>query len=140
MPQRPINLSPDLKKLRDEGYDIEVRAGHLIVNDVPYVNSNRELKRGTLVTTLMMANDKTMKPDTHVMQFGGDYPCNRAGVAMSNMVIDSTRRELVSGVWIGHTFSVKPLSGAYDDYYAKVTRMAHPCSPEPHARNHTHEI
>ena len=29
MSQRLISLSPDLKRLRDEGYEVEVRAGFL---------------------------------------------------------------------------------------------------------------
>src|ERR1019366_7553159 len=99
MSQQPINLSPDLKKLRDEGYNIDVRAGHLIVGDVPYVNAKKEVKIGTLVTTLHMAGDKTLKPDTHVMFFEGEYPCNQHGASMTQMVIDSTRKEVVKDVW-----------------------------------------
>jgi len=36
-----INRSSDLKQLMDEGYEIEVRNGHLIVHNVPYVTNNR---------------------------------------------------------------------------------------------------
>ena len=43
-----INHSPDLKKLRDEGYDLEVRSGHLLVKDVRYVNSHKKVARGVL--------------------------------------------------------------------------------------------
>jgi tRNA A37 threonylcarbamoyladenosine dehydratase len=122
MSQRPINLSSDLKKLRDEGYNIEVKAGYLIVNDVPYVNSKKELKTGVLVSTLSLADDKTLKPDTHVMQFAGDHPCDQNGAPLARMVIGCDRTELLKDVWIDYTFSVKPLSGAYEDYYAKVTQ------------------
>src|SRR5690242_19173715 len=34
--QQLISLSPDLKRLRDEGYNLEIRGGHLLVKDVPY--------------------------------------------------------------------------------------------------------
>jgi hypothetical protein len=37
MSRRPINRSLDLKRLRDEGYDIEYCSGFLIVHGVPYV-------------------------------------------------------------------------------------------------------
>jgi len=46
MSHQLINHSSDLKRLRDEGYDIEIKSGHLLVKDVPYVNSNKEVKRG----------------------------------------------------------------------------------------------
>ena len=49
MSQRPISLSPDLTRLRNEGFDLEIRAGYLLVKDVPYVNAAREVKRGILV-------------------------------------------------------------------------------------------
>ena len=41
-----INRSPDLKKLRDEGYCLETR-WLLLVHGVPYVNTRREVRRGT---------------------------------------------------------------------------------------------
>jgi biotin operon repressor len=35
-----ISRSPDLKQLRDEGYEIEVNGGHLVVHQIPYVNGS----------------------------------------------------------------------------------------------------
>ncbi|MFR7634026.1 MAG: DUF6791 domain-containing protein, partial [Streptococcus salivarius] len=43
MSQQLINHSPDLKRLRDEGYEIEVHGGHLLVHHIPYVRSNKEI-------------------------------------------------------------------------------------------------
>jgi hypothetical protein len=37
MSRRPIDLSPDLLRLQNEGYDIAIRHGFLLVRDVPYV-------------------------------------------------------------------------------------------------------
>jgi hypothetical protein len=37
----PIRLSPDLTRLVDEGYDIDVVAGHLVIRRVPYVRRYR---------------------------------------------------------------------------------------------------
>jgi hypothetical protein len=66
MLQRPIDRSADLKKLRDEGYDLEVRSGCLQVKSVPYVNSRKDFKLGILVIKLVLADDQTGRPDTHV--------------------------------------------------------------------------
>ena len=71
MSQRPISRSADLKKLRDEGYDLEIRSGCLLVKDVPYVNSRKEAKRGILVIKLVLADGQTGRPDTHVAYFSG---------------------------------------------------------------------
>ena len=64
-----INRSPDLKQLVDEGFEIEVKGGHLIVHHIPYVNSSREIKYGTLITALSLNNDVTIKPITCVSGF-----------------------------------------------------------------------
>lgn len=123
MSQKLISRSPDLKRLRDEGYDLEIRSGYLLVKDVPYVNSGKEVKRGTLVSKLMLAGDMTVRPDDHVAHFMGEHPCREDGKEIDQIKNASTRRELARDVVVDHTFSAKPQpSGFYEDYYAKVTQ------------------
>ena len=122
MSQRPINRSRDLKKLRDEGYDLEVRSGCLLVKDVPYVNSGKEIKRGILVIKLVLADDQTGQPDTHVAYFSGEYPCNEDGTPIEKIKHGSGAQSLAEGVTVEHTFSAKPKpDDAYPDYHAQVT-------------------
>ncbi len=125
MSQRPISRSADLKKLRDEGYDLEIRSGCLLVKGVPYVNSRKEVKRGTLVMKLILADDETSHPDDHVAYFSGDHPCNEDGTEIAKIQAGSGERSLADGVVIQHTFSAKPKpNDSYPDYYAKVTTYA----------------
>ena len=122
MSQRPISRSADLKKLRDEGYDLQIRSGCLLVKDVPYVNSCKEVKRGILVMKLVLADDETSCPDDHVAYFSGDHPCNEDGTEIAKIKHDSGERSLADGVVIQHSFSAKPKpNDFYPDYYAKVT-------------------
>src|SRR5437588_1984129 len=79
MSEQLINRNPDLKRLRDEGYDVSIRASHLLVRDVPYVAGGGRVQRGTLVSALKLAGDLTEPPDTHVAMFAGDYPCDQTG-------------------------------------------------------------
>src|SRR2546425_1084665 len=116
-----ISHSPDLKKLRDEGYDIEVRDGYLLIRLVPYVNSQKEVKYGILVSTLKLAGDRTDKPDTHVVFFAGEYPCKTDGSKITGIEHGSARQELLPRFWVDHSFSNKPPQG-YDNYHAKMTR------------------
>ena len=37
MSDLPINLSPDLTRLKNDGYEAEIVAGHLVIRNVPYV-------------------------------------------------------------------------------------------------------
>jgi Domain of unknown function (DUF6791) len=111
-----INRSSDLQRLRDEGYNINVVAAHLVMRDVPYVNTAKELMRGTLVSTLELNNDRTQRPTQHVMYFAGDHPCDKNGAELLRIKHGSARQELAAGLVVDHSFSSKP-SGGYKDYY-----------------------
>ncbi|HCH2692549.1 TPA: ThiF family adenylyltransferase [Vibrio parahaemolyticus] len=118
-----INLNSDLKRLRDEGYFIQVKNGFLIMRDVPYVNSNRHVCRWTIISSLSLAGDRTRIPDTHVVHFDGDMPCNAEGEALNAVVLQSSIFDLGRGITAKHMFSSKPKSG-YTDYYHKMTTYA----------------
>lgn len=122
MSHKLISRSPDLKRLRDEGYDLSIRSGFLLVDRVPYLNSQRELKYGTLVSKLTLAGDVTSAPEDHVAYFRGEYPCRHDGQAIDQIRNQSARKALAESVEIDHTFSAKPQpSGKYEDYYSKVS-------------------
>jgi hypothetical protein len=119
--QKPIDRSTDLARLRTEGFNIQIVSGFLLVGDVPYVNASKQVHRGTLVTNLTLAGDLTVRPDTHVAHFAGEYPCYADGSAIEGLRNSSETKTLAEGVIINHTFSAKPQpSGYYEDYYAKV--------------------
>jgi hypothetical protein len=131
MSQQLINRSPDLKRLRDEGYDIEVRSGHLLVKSVPYVNSKREVRRGTLVSPLGdVSGDVTHRPSDHTAYFAGDHPCRADGSTLEQIRHSTERKTLARGVVVDHMFSAKPKDGGYKDYHHKVsTYVGHILGP-----------
>jgi hypothetical protein len=128
MSQRPISLSPDLKRLRDEGYQVEIRSAHLLVHGIPYVNSHRQIARGILASTLTLAADVTRPPDTHMAYFIGEYPCNADGSEIGQIRHSSGAFRLGDQLTANHWFSSKPTSGgvhrSYSDYYEKMTTYA----------------
>lgn len=120
MSQKLVSLNPDLKRLRDEGYEIEIRKGHLLVHGVPYVTAQKEVAFGVLVTPLGdLAGDKTARPESHVMFFIGEHPCDNEGHVIKGIQHASGRTKLADGVEVDHAFSNKPSDG-YPDYYEKV--------------------
>lgn len=123
MSQRLIDHSGDLRRLRDEGYEVEVRDGHLLLHNVPYVTSGRNVGHGTLVSTLSLAGDQTTRPDTHVAFFSGEFPCHRDGNPIEALRHGSARQQLAAGITVDHSFSNKPDAG-YADYYEKMTTYA----------------
>ena len=124
MSQQPISRSPDLARLRDEGYDLRIQSGHLVVGHIPYVNHQREVKLGTLVMPLDMQGSVTAPPRTHVMMFAGDYPCRADGTPLEAIRHVSGRRAIDASLAIDHSFSSKPSRGRYLDYHEKVATYA----------------
>lgn len=124
MSQQQINLSPDLKKLRDEGYEISIKGAYLIVGHIPYVNSEKEIRFGTLVSELTLVNNmRTALPSTHVIHFIGEEPCHKDGSRISAIWLESRSQTFYEGITINHSFSNKPANG-YSDYYQKISRYA----------------
>jgi hypothetical protein len=122
MSRRLIDRNPDLKRLRDEGYHVEVLNGHLVVRDVPYLNSRREICRGVLVSTLALANDTTMRPDTHVAMFSGEYPCHGTGQPIERIRHSDNGVQIGEGLRVNLSFSAKPQPcGYYQNYYDKLS-------------------
>ncbi len=119
-----FSLNADLKLLRDEGYVVEQRGGYLVMHQVPYVNANREVKIGKLISTLTLAGDRTQRPDTHVMHFDGEYPCQADGQQINAIRHQSITSDLGHGLKMRHSFSSKPDEG-YADYHKKMVAYAH---------------
>src|SRR5579859_1909270 len=123
MSPKQINLSPDLKRLREEGYFIQVRGGLLVMRDVPYVNAKREVLTGTLISSLDLAGEVTRTPGTHVMEFDGEFPCGADGQPLQKIAHQSVNKDYGNRLKSRHSFSSKP-EGGYPDYYLKMTTYA----------------
>ncbi len=116
-----IDRSPDIKKLRNEGYEVEIIGNYLLIHSVPYVNSKKEIAKGTLVSNVSIANNQVTRPDTHVIHFIGDMPCNIEGIVIRQISHVNQVRKLNDRITINHSFSNKPRDG-YKNYYEKMTQ------------------
>lgn len=133
MSQRLISLNRDLKKLRDEGYEIEIKGSHLLVHHIPYATAKKQVAFGVLVTPLGdLAGDHTVPPKDHVIFFIGEHPCDKNGNLLKGIQHASGKRKLAEGIEIDHSFSNKPSNG-YTDYHDKVTTYYRIISAEARA-------
>jgi hypothetical protein len=120
MSQKLVNRNWDLSQLRAEGYDVEVKLpAHLLVNGIPYVNGDKKVNRGILVSELgEVAGDVLVAPKDHVAFFAGECPCNDdgspiAGVSQVNQVVDKD-------LTLNYRISRKPSLAPYPDFYMKI--------------------
>ena len=120
MSSTPGSRSTDLARLIDEGYDITTNTGQLVLRGVPYVTSRRSVELGVLVSELTMAGSTTARPDSHVVYFVGEIPCDQYGRELENLIHDRNPVPLGDGLVAICGFSSKPSQG-YADYYAKMT-------------------
>jgi molybdopterin/thiamine biosynthesis adenylyltransferase len=134
MPQKLVSLNPDLSRLRAEGLDIFIsKSKHLLVRGVPYVTAAKEIKRGIIASVLDLAGETTIPPESHVIFFVGDAPCDENGSWLPG-VSQNTNQALGEGLSPNHQISRKPTTGPtpgkYADYYEKIkTYVAIICSP-----------
>lgn len=123
MSHAPFSLSADLRRLRGDGYFVQIRGALLLMREVPYVDAQGRVRTGTLVSSLNMAGDATQKPDTHQVWFDGEFPCNADGTPLKGIGNNSGDFNLGHGVTAKHHLSSKP-DGGYADYYEKMTTYA----------------
>lgn len=126
-----INRNPDLKRLQDEGYELEVRDGYAIIYNVPYVDAAKAVQRGTLVSPLNMSGDRVKYDGVHTIFFRGTKPYHKSGSPM-DAVYHSARQQTLAGVPVEMMLSNKPKSG-YRDYYEKFVRYIDLLSAEAKA-------
>ena len=115
-----INHSPDIKKLRNEGYEVSIHGTHLVITNIPYVDQSKQVKRGTLVSDITIGAGKVAPPGTHVAYFAGGHPCNADGTIIQSIRLGPVSN-ILGGVKVDHSFSNKP-PGGYNDYYSKMTQ------------------
>ena len=122
MSQSVISRSPDLLRLRNEGLELEVRAGLLLVHAVPYLNAQGGVERGTLCCPLALASpEQTAKPADHMMHFIGGYPHKLSGGPITAIECQAGTFALADGVVANYWFSNKPReTGSYETFYEKV--------------------
>lgn len=145
MSQRIVSASPDLSRLQQEGYELEILpSGHLVLDHVPYVTPERQVAFARLVSSLELAGDVTVRPTDHVVFFAGQTPCDQDGQPLARVINSSAHQVLGPDLEVDHTFSSKPPAG-YADYFEKMTTyvnlLAGPAQAiDPDATAQTHPV
>ncbi|WP_438332250.1 ThiF family adenylyltransferase [Burkholderia pseudomallei] len=124
MSQKLFSLNADLRQLREEGYFVQIQGGLLVMREVPYVDAQKRVRMGTLVSSLDLAGDMTRKPESHVVHWDGEFPCRADGTPLREIAHQSQAFNLGHGVTARHSFSSKPGPEGYPNYFAKMSTYA----------------
>lgn len=119
MSTAPLGRDPDLSRLLDDGYDVVVQAGHLLVRHIPYVTEAQAVEYGFLAYPVTVSGDRIVSGTDHRIWFGGSVPCDEHGrkLALANPEI----RAIAEGLQANFMLSSKPAPTGYPDEYSKVT-------------------
>lgn len=121
-----ISHSPDLSKLIDEGYKLSVQPGRIVIQGIPYVNKDRKIREGSLITTFELSGNKVAPPSEHTVTFTGECPCDQDGQRLEGLIAQEIELETSEGLCIEYLLSKKILNDTdshmpYKDFYQKMT-------------------
>ncbi|MEV6843586.1 ThiF family adenylyltransferase [Actinoplanes sp. NPDC051411] len=122
MSTAPLVRDPSTSRLLDDGYDLAVRGGHLIVRQIPYVTPAGLVAYGSLTYPVTVSGDRISDDSgDHRIWFIGDQPCDERGTALPAATVQP--RAIADDLAASYMISSKPPDG-YRDQYAKVTAYA----------------
>ena len=122
MSTAPLARDPDLSRLLDDGYDVVVQAGRLIVRHIPYVTEARAIEYGFLAYPVTVSGDRIVSGTDHRIWFGGSAPCDEHGCKLA--MASPEARAIAGGLQASFMLSSKPAPAGYPDEYTKVTTYA----------------
>lgn len=117
-----LDHNHDLKKLKDEGYNISIINDHIVIKGIPYVNSARKILFGSIYCPFTLLDENKIQQVDHTVRFTGEYPCDQQGNKL-NSLVNSVEKNILTEDIVGLCYlSSKPETGAYPDFYEKMKR------------------
>ena len=119
-----VNHNADLRRLVERGYAVAFDNGYLIVRDIPYLDANRTVHIGAIVTKLKAIDANRMEQEDHQIFFAGGVPHNIDGMPIRNLGGGATTLALSErsrDVVVERSFSNKPKeTGRFADFFEKI--------------------
>ena len=150
--QKLVNRNDDLRRLVDKGYAVAFDSNHLVVRDIPYLDSDRQLQIGTIVAKLEFIDQERVTQHDHQIYFAGSMPFGLDGKPIPNLGGGPAQLALsdaCNDVVVGRSFSNKPKdTGKFAAFFEKIesytTIISGPaielCNVSPYTFHITEEI
>lgn len=111
----------DIDRLLKKGYALSLDNNYLVVRDIPYIDDNRNLQVGAIVSTLVFVNHQKVTQQDHQIFFCGSHPHELDGTAIRNLGGGPVSLQLGSDdLTVQRSFSNKPPSGSFNDWFDKI--------------------
>jgi len=117
-----VSHNNDIRQLVEKGYAVAFDSNCLIVRDIPYLDAERNLYIGAIVSKLVFVDQEHVTQDDHQIFFAGTHPHNLDGSPIQNLAGGPTQLTLSDAskdVVVQRSFSNKP-KGGFPDFFAKI--------------------
>lgn len=119
-----VSHNVDIDRLVKRGYAIAFDGGYLIVRDIPYLDSGRELQTGAIVAKLVFVDQNHVAQDDHQIFFAGGVPHSLDGKPIPNLggrpcslALSKASKDVV----VQRRLSNKPKgTGKFKDFFHKI--------------------
>jgi len=122
--QKLVSHNDDIRRLVERGYAVGFDSNYLIVRDIPYLDSAKQLRIGAIVAKLVFIDRERVRQDDHQVFFAGAFPHNVDGTSIHNLAGGPTQlplSEAIKDVVVERSFSNKPsATGAFGDFFEKI--------------------
>lgn len=119
-----VSHNDDIRRLVEKGYAVAFDDNHyLVIRDIPYLDHEKNLNIGAIVSKFKdLGNDRIEQVD-HQVFFAGGVPHGLDGNPIPNLAGGPTTLAMGKSsedVVVQRSFSNKPPSGAFPDFFAKI--------------------
>ena len=115
-----VSHNDDIRHLYEKGYALSLDGGYLVIRDIPYLDEQKKLQTGAIVSNLIYVDDKNVRQEDHQIFFCGSHPCQLDGNHIQNLGGGVTSLQLAStDIRVQRSFSNKPPQG-FNDLFEKI--------------------
>ncbi len=122
--QKLVSHNDDIRRLVEKGYAVAFDSNYLLIRDIPYLDSERQLQIGAIVTKLEFIDQVRVAQNDHQIFFAGSIPHNLDGTPIPNLGGGATQlplSEASTDVVVQRSFSNKPrIEGKFQDFFDKI--------------------
>lgn len=132
-----VSRNPDLQRLLEKGYALAIDSNHLVVRDIPYLDSAGQLQWSAFVGKLVFEDLTNVRPEDHQIYFAAPRPFGLDGQVVRGLgggVGQLSLSEHCQDVFVRQCFSHKLKEGGqprpYVDHFEKIeSYVAMVCGP-----------
>lgn len=125
--QKLVSHNDDIRRLVEKGYAVAFDSNCMVIRDIPYLNGQKELQIGAIVTKLVFVDQERVTQDDHQIYFDGSVPHDLNGTPIPNLGGGPAQLllgESCQDIIVQRSFSNKPKPDgkfvAFNDFFEKI--------------------